>query len=406
MSEQTQTQKDTSKEETKSGIEQNTKTTAKTIPQEDAKNTPSEAVKQAVDQANQLNQGVVNEEAKRLAEARIQAIAEENKSKREEDSTTKYIVKIECSIRRKPGLTGLPGADIKDRLLKLGASLDTVTRGALKGVTGELEKLIMPDIVGVSANDYGFKEATEQYWSNIGVNIPSDEDFQKEQEKGRLINITLIVKGSLLKEKIDTTLAIKEKMAIVEEGAKSGKIEIDNSSFSDFLLLAFALKHSRVAATPELVGNSPKIQFYIFNKATAVKAGINSIQLRNKAIKLFDAMQHDTDLLDAVLILFKEEPTSFDTIAEKVIAVDEHYMKTPENMNKFINFVTDDNWRTKTLIKVAVNKGKLSNPANTDTYYYNSVLLGKTLDETVLFLNSGTSDANNIKQTLKQEINI
>ena len=63
---------------------------------------------------------------------------------------TVFRVPIQCAIRRKLSLVGLPGADPNERIYKLGSSLDSKTGKNLKGIEGELEKKYMPSIIGIN----------------------------------------------------------------------------------------------------------------------------------------------------------------------------------------------------------------------------------------------------------------
>jgi len=54
----------------------------------------------------------------------------------------KYLITVEVAIRRRPGMVGLPGADPAERVYRIGSSLDARSRGALKGISGELKFLL------------------------------------------------------------------------------------------------------------------------------------------------------------------------------------------------------------------------------------------------------------------------
>ncbi len=90
---------------------------------------------------------------------------------------------------------------------------------------------------------------------------------------------------------------------------------------------------------------------------------------------------------------------------DKVIALDRYYNKNIESMERFVNWAKDTDLNLKYLVRYATQKGKLMSPSNTDAYYYNQVLLGKNLNETVLYLKDETNaEAQAIKRTLEKEI--
>ena len=126
--------------------------------------------------------------------------------------STKYLCTIQCAIRRRPGLVGLPGQDPAERVYKIGASLDNRTKGNLKGISGELELKFMPEIVGLSSNDPQFRRAVEEYWSSIGKPVPADEPYLKDYEKGIKINIAFHVVGEPRKERFNKLVTVEEKI--------------------------------------------------------------------------------------------------------------------------------------------------------------------------------------------------
>lgn len=327
--------------------------------------------------------------------------------------TNSHLITIEVAIRRKPGMTGLPGLNPAERIYWLGAALDIRTKGNLKGIVGELEKTFMPSIVGHSHNAPEFKAKVEEYWSSFGVKVPHDEEFLKPHKRGVPIKIQVNVTGSLLKNRIDKVSSIEDKMNIINEAlvtlnnnTNSNFASLLDESISDFLLLNFALKHSRVANNFEDIGKSPKIEFYIYEKSNAIKAADKDIKNKTKAMALYQSLTGDDRKIDAVLILFKESPGDYDDEMEKLIKIFELYNLSTQNLNNFISFVQDESWETKYLINLAVIKGKLSNPVNTTAYYYNQTMIGRTLDDAVLELNSDKENMKAIKNTLLKEVGL
>ena len=318
---------------------------------------------------------------------------------------TVFRVPIQCAIRRKLSLVGLPGADPNERIYKLGSSLDSKTGKNLKGIEGELEKKYMPSIIGINYTDNHFQKEINDYWGNIGVLIPADESHLREDEKGKVIRFTILVKGKALKETIEGEGDIEKKLNIINSGIEKGTINLEQESdISDYLLLNFALKNKEVAKDISLANNSPKIKYYLFNKNIAVKQRMNIIQLKSKAMDLFTEVQNDDNKVNALLVMFGLLPTDFDTAMDRVIALDAEYSKSPETMQKFVDYASDENLDLKYLIKLATKKGKVTNPSNTDAYYYNQVLLGKNINEAVLFLKDTASENRNIKSALEREV--
>lgn len=317
----------------------------------------------------------------------------------------KFKLSINCSIRRRPSLIGLPGTDPNDRIYKIGASLDARTRKNLKGVDGAVEALFMPSIIGTNIADNSFQDKVNEYWGNIGVFIPADESFLREEVRGKVLKIDYEVTGQALKERIDGQTDIEAKVELIKEGLANKVVTVEYSHVPDFILLCYCLKYSKVAKDFTYLDKSPKILFYIYNKASAIKAKLNTIDLRNKAIKVFTELANDENKINQLLVMFNKLPNEYDTLDDKLIALDAEYNTSNLNMEKFVKFAEDDQLDIKYLITYAVKKGKLNNPSNTEAYYYNQVLLGRTLQEAVLYLSdTGNTDAVTIKDTLKREI--
>ena len=89
---------------------------------------------------------------------------------------------------------------------------------------------------------------------------------------------------------------------------------------------------------------------------------------------------------------------------DKVVALDEVYDKSAESLHAFITFAKDADLDLKYLIKLAVKKNKITNHTGTEAYYYNQILLGRTLDDTVLFLKELQPENQNIRKALEREI--
>lgn len=321
--------------------------------------------------------------------------------------TSQYRLPVQCSIRRRGNLTALPGLDPNEKVYKLSAAISAQSGKNVKGVDADLETLLLPSIIHVDPKDLQFSKAADDYWGNIGVIIPADELHQKESEKGKVLKFTLLITGSTLKELIEKENNIEVKFNTIAKGILDGLIKIERTDeYGDFLLLGFAIKNKDVANDQSQVQLSPRIKYYIYNKTSAVKTQLNKIDIKNKASAFFIKVQNDDLLLDALLVMFDLHPSSFETTFDKVIALDEAYSKDITSMEKFLKFETDKDIKLKYLIRLAVQKNKLKQPANTDSYYYNEVLIGRTIGETVAYLNSGEPESENIKATLKTELKI
>lgn len=324
--------------------------------------------------------------------------------------TNLYSCSITCCIRRKPGLVGIPGQDPAERVYKIGASLDPRTRGNLKGISGDLELKFMPEVIGVSPNDPTFRRSVEEYWASIGRPVPPDESYLKAHEQGIKFEIRFNVVGAARKERMNRLERVKDKMELLDkfllEKSDNGfSAQLQSDSVSDYLLLNYALKYSKVANSYEDINKSPKIEFYIFEKAVSITNHLSLIDLRAKAMTLYKDLEGNSRKIDAVLLMFNEDLNKFETQVDKLLRIDELYNTAPiENMKTFVKFAEDKTWETKYLIKSAIADNKLRTLANSTAIYYEDILIGSTLEDAVLFLNTdlkGISIKENLNKTTK-----
>lgn len=316
------------------------------------------------------------------------------------------LISFVTSIRRKQSseMKGLPGEEYDARNYRVGSSLDRQTGKTLKGINGNLEKLLMPQIVATSDNAYEFMSRVDTYWSNIGVPIPADDVNKEEVEQGKVLDIKFKVAYTVLKDRFFSQPSITTKIAYLCNILERGEAELEYQSIGDFLLLTYCLKYSRVANDIKDVNKSGNIYFYLYEKSSAIATKLTALEKKNKANQLFASIQNDEAKLNSALLALKQDYTLYKTLEEKVLKVDEVYNVNDTTRDTFILTVEDKNWKTKYLILTAVNTGRLRNLPNTTIYYYNDKMIGNSLDETVHFLNSPDADNVQILATLEREI--
>lgn len=311
---------------------------------------------------------------------------------------------IEVAIRRRPGLVGLPGQDPAERNYKIGSSFDSRTRANLKGISDLLERKFLPSVIGVSHNAPEYRKAINDYWGGYAVPVPADSEILPPHKRGISISVTCFV-NTVTYNKLTKTQGVKKQVEILNKALEADEAEVFDESVADYLLLNYCLKYSRVAANYSDIDKSPKIQFYIYEKSIAVAQEMSKIALYNKGSKLYQSLENDEKKIDAVLLMFKEPILPDDSVVDKLIKVYAKYNQSLENLKAFIALVEDDKWEYKYLISLATENDKLINPVNTEIYYYNNDLIGRTLEETVKFLSSETEESTRILNKLQQEVN-
>lgn len=305
--------------------------------------------------------------------------------------------KVVLSIRRVAQI-GLPGDDPTLFNIKLGASLKGGS--PLRGLTHEEEVKYMPDIINFSPNDVDWRRATKDYWNNISVVIPAD-GATAEQLQGKILDFTVNFKNEEDRKTFESLLDFTKKAEMLSKLDKDNAINIIYG-VEDYVLFQFATKSSSVANTIKDSRKSPKIKFYLYSKDVETKAQYSLFKLRNEAKKRFIGIMDNEAVVDALLVMFDQSLVSFDDLSGKHLALEVYADKHPK---EFIEFTKDKTLQVKSFIAKASNYGIINKPSNSENYYYgenNEVLLGKNLEEAVLYLQDTSNQE--VKNAIKARL--
>lgn len=310
------------------------------------------------------------------------------------------IVKTTLAIRRKPGLVGLPGDDPTNYNIKIGSSYKGINH--LSGLTRQEEQQYLPTILSVDPEDkFHWLEAVKNYWSSISVAVPSDEETGNKSLKGKVLNFKVAFTNEKAAESYKIA-SLEKKAEIMKDGHG---IVIEGTS--DYVLFRYCLVYGRVANTFDDIYKTPKIWFYLYSKDQEAKKEYNIFKLRNKATEAFLSIMTDEPIVNSILRMFGENPNNLDkfgNIADKHLILDKKIQAQPQ---VFLDFVKDKDLSIKAFIKAAVAKNVVYNPVSTDSYYYGAdkdVLLGRTLLDAVLFLQSKEEKNVNIRDSIKAQL--
>lgn len=306
-------------------------------------------------------------------------------------------VKTVLAIRRKPGLVGLPGDDPINYNFKVGSSMKGVD--CLRGLNRQEEVKYLPSLINIFPEDtQHWLQATRDYWSNISVFVPSDEETTDNKLRGKVLQFTVSFKSAKIADDYKSA-TLEQKVSIIQ---KSGGEIVEG--ISDYVLFRYCLVYGRVANSFEQIYNSPRIRFYLYSRDQEMKIEHNIFQERIKATKVFLDILTDEKTVDAVLRMFGKKPESFETLGEKHLEVDKIKTNTPR---LFIDYVNDKDLRLKASIKRAVELGIIYNPTNTDSYYYgadNDILIGSSLLDAVLYFKSEDEKKKQIRDSIVQQL--
>lgn len=316
-----------------------------------------------------------------------------------------YKSKVKLSIRRIEG-TSLPGEDSTLGNVKVGASLKGTS--PLRGLTYEEEIRYLPQIVGYSPKDQDWRKVTKEYWNNISVPIPADGTTADELQ-GRVLEFVVGFSSEGLKKQFDGALEFEHKVAVIEKaeklGIEKGKPMVDILvGVNDYVLFRYCLVYGRVANTVKDIRKSPKIRFYLHSKENATRYAHKSFKARKDAMAKFIEILDNEKAINALLLLFKQNLGSFNSLEDKHLALEVFVNKSPA---QFLTYMNDSALLIKALIVRGVEQGVINNPANTDSYYYgenNEVLLGSSLTNAVLYFKSPDKESQEVVTAIKAQI--
>jgi hypothetical protein len=243
----------------------------------------------------------------------------------------------------------------------------------------EVEKELMPQLVGVEPTHPEWNKLVDAYWINYSLLVPLE---------GKPLNITTDYTNPDLANTADFTNPMWFRTASLAAIGNPHNI-------SDLVCYVYALRHSHVANSRSDISKSNKIQFYLWSKEEEIKASSARRKLLDQATIVRLEMVSDRSKVRAVLAMGNYSYTGAIDEQDNLLA---KYCET--NPQEFILYATDSKLLMKAFVMQCINKGILIRPENTSLVFYKDIKLGDNLDQTVAFL----EDAANvqIKQALQQ----
>jgi hypothetical protein len=299
---------------------------------------------------------------------------------------------FKLSIRRVDSFT-LPGQDSINDNPKIGGALHG--KSVLKGLSFDEEQKYLPSIINISPKDPAWHKETKDYWCNISVPIPHDSMGIGELP-GHPLDFTIDFKEESDKLAFEKTVNLKEKGEISKRG---DVIE----GIGDYILFRYCLVYSKVAVAYSLVRKSAKILFYLYSPSTEKSLSKIKFEKRIKARELFNGILEKESIIDAMLLLYKQDLSLFKELGDKHMALEAKIEKNPDI---FLTEINNTNLKYKAFIMKAVNLRIIHNPKNTDTYYWgenNEVTLGNTMQDAILYIKNEANKqiVDSIKGALK-----
>lgn len=159
----------------------------------------------------------------------------------------------------------------------------------------------------------------------------------------------------------------------------------------DYVLYRYCLFYPHVAKSKNEVNNSPKIRFYIEDKAEETVKNINHLRLKDEATTLKAAMlssnkEEDKKAVNAIIYLLNNYnvPKSDN---DKYLLMTKFAEENPED---FIEYAKNPEIKMLAFLQQCVNAARINNPIGTTLYYINGdngqITLGRTAAEAISYL--------------------
>lgn len=319
-------------------------------------------------------------------------------------------VSLGCNIRLRPGLVAIPNQSPEEFSYYLESILAS-SGGPLKGVTGVLERLIMPSIIDVSTNDNTFNSHIKEYWANFSNLLPPDTTNRRDTEQGIPVKIQVTLMGARAINGFAKLDRLDEKFAFVHDlleqqelsDSTTKQVVLNSDYYADFLKLAFAIKHSRIANRVEDKEKSPKIFGYIYEKAIEVKAQESEMEVFNTFSDNIRGLT-DEKKANAILLAIGEQVVDTDSMADKKIII-YNLAKTEHAIRVKVNkLIGDDNWMHKYYVQQGLLLHILKQPANSKLIQYGDKIVGNDLETAAHYL-ATDAEGMTIAHIIKEKLN-
>lgn len=306
--------------------------------------------------------------------------------------TTKKVV-LNCNVRLRPGLVAIPNQS-EEEFNYYVESVLAPSGGPLKGVTGVLERVLMPSIVDVSTSDNTFNTHIKEYWANFSNLLPPDNTNKRDTAQGIEIKIALTLVTAKAIEKFEAADRIESKFKVIhdlleyqEEDGATKSVILQAEYYADFIKLAFVMKHPRVANRVEDREKSPKIIGYIYEKVVAMAAQESEMEVFTT---FANNMKDITDekKVNAILLAIGEHVVDTDNLTDKKIII-YNLCKVAHTLRVKVNtLIKDNDWAFKYYVQQGLALHILKQPTNSKLIQYGDGIIGNDLETAAKYLRS------------------
>lgn len=263
-------------------------------------------------------------------------------------------------MRIPEGGSHLPTEVLNDAKVNLSSVL--VHQRPYRGMSQEMERKLLPEIIGISADDNNFSDRARRYWAEMSIDVP---------QEGHQLQVPIYPDGN-------------------EPDPQDPHIE-------DWIKYQWAKDHPQVAETRKEAESDINKRFFIYDPERETERENKESKLRQKAYMELAKASENEDKLDVLVrVLTDQRPERLST-TEKENVLDTKVNNEPK---KFIEAATDKNLAMRGLIMDAISNEVLDKIGN--QIMYQDEVIADTMDGAIAWFKNDRNSS--VIQEIKAKI--
>lgn len=238
----------------------------------------------------------------------------------------------------------LPKEMQKEKLRPLESQFKQGTRDLIRGFSPEVERIVLPNIIGLQANEPNFAIKARDFWADISI---------KPTEEGIKLNI-----------------ATERKVNGKDEEGKDLFIDFPVNP-NDYMVWQIAMQSDRVAKTEEELENLGMYDFFLVDLIKEKEKQASEFDIIDKADMSYSKLvnpnniEENEDKINQVVELLRDKGEAVDVPTLPMLDKKMMLRKIKEtNPSLFIKTVEDPNLGTKALILKMQTYGVITKEGN------------------------------------------
>lgn len=251
-------------------------------------------------------------------------------------------------LNDKKKIPTIPASMQDEKVNPLQSEFRPNSRDMIRGFSPEVERIVLPDILGVQANEPTFASKAKDFWAEFSV-APTKEGLRLNIATEKKKNGTTTIKDEEGKDKVVDNMI---DFPVVPE---------------DYMVWQIAKQSSKVAKTEIERSNLKRFDFYLVDVEEETKAENTEFANAENAMKSYSNLTADSALetnlekIEWVLELLRDKGEAIDVESLSTVEKKKRLFKlSKDEPLKFVSTVEDKNLGTKAKIVKLHNAGIIS----------------------------------------------